>query len=567
MDYLYGNLPEVVDPFAYEVIEKGDGTIKLQVDNDNRTISAQLIKTPGSLIIQKNKEGDTLSFNGNSDVKINIPEYIIESVRPDNGDIRKQYVLKKWNYETNQYDVVGDTIYLEEQIDELNIENGYVKEGLDTNTPHSTKFSLGNGGITSVQYKNDYKNLNIPTQKLPIKNEDGIFDDFDSQHKVDTLVGQKLGSIVGGATYTGIQSFAFGGQAVGLSDLSLVVLILQNNEQYIYYIESEKPLILKSVSNSQSAETIHQTTNNTIWFVLPDGTKVQQEFYLSWNSQSGKLQNISSPFNYPQVKIIRGYANPTSAIGNQSLSVGGGTEANYDWSQAFGVGTKTSTNNQMVIGSFNKEEPDALFIIGNGYYDLLTGTDVRSNALSIMRDGTVKIYNKDHEDSIITKGALDVEVGKINDNISLLDSKVEKYKQELDKEDGILQEYIDGLKLGLETETKNRENDVYELKQNLQHMSQEFNSQISDINSSIDNINVNLNDFKQTYTNQYNEVNATLIIHQQNIDSNAVSIKNINEKSLPAINSSISTITDNLSDVFTWNNDRGYVLDDGIITN
>ena len=75
MDYLYGNLPEIVDPCAYEVVDK-DGTIRLQVDNDNRTISAQVIKTPGKLTIQQGKD-KALVFDGKSDVSVNLSDYKI----------------------------------------------------------------------------------------------------------------------------------------------------------------------------------------------------------------------------------------------------------------------------------------------------------------------------------------------------------------------------------------------------------------------------------------------------------------------------------------------------------
>jgi hypothetical protein len=48
----------------------------------------------------------------------------------------------------------------------------------------------------------------------------------------------------------------------------------------------------------------------------------------------------------------------------------------------------------MSIGTFNSDEDDALFVVGNGYYNVLNGEEVRSNAMSVMRDGTIKIYDK-----------------------------------------------------------------------------------------------------------------------------------------------------------------------------
>lgn len=75
------------------------------------------------------------------------------------------------------------------------------------------------------------------------------------------------------------------------------------------------------------------------------------------------------------------------------MSIGGGTQADHNWSQAFGLGTITSRPGQMAVGMYNALEPDALLIVGNGYYDALTGDIHRSNAAAIMRDGSIKTYN------------------------------------------------------------------------------------------------------------------------------------------------------------------------------
>jgi hypothetical protein len=68
MDYLYGELPDIVDPFAYQS-ESKDNTIRLNVDNDKRIISASVIKTPAKLTIQQG-ENNSLLFDGSTNTTI-----------------------------------------------------------------------------------------------------------------------------------------------------------------------------------------------------------------------------------------------------------------------------------------------------------------------------------------------------------------------------------------------------------------------------------------------------------------------------------------------------------------
>jgi hypothetical protein len=51
MDFLYTDLNEIVDPCAYEVVET-DGTVRLDIDNDKRTISASVRGTNGKLFVE-----------------------------------------------------------------------------------------------------------------------------------------------------------------------------------------------------------------------------------------------------------------------------------------------------------------------------------------------------------------------------------------------------------------------------------------------------------------------------------------------------------------------------------
>jgi hypothetical protein len=66
-------------------------------------------------------------------------------------------------------------------------------------------------------------------------------------------------------------------------------------------------------------------------------------------------------------------------------------------SMAIGNGTIAKEKNQLVIGAFNEDEENALFIVGNG-----NNTDDRSNAFEVLKDGRVKSNGTPTEDNDLT---------------------------------------------------------------------------------------------------------------------------------------------------------------------
>ena len=76
----------------------------------------------------------------------------------------------------------------------------------------------------------------------------------------------------------------------------------------------------------------------------------------------------------------------TKATGRASHSEGQSTEARGNYSHAGGKGTIASGEAQTAIGKYNKENSNALFIVGNG-----TGTteNQRSNAFTVEKDQTI----------------------------------------------------------------------------------------------------------------------------------------------------------------------------------
>ena len=78
MDYLYSQLPEVVYNPEDLTGESPNGTIQLNIDNDERKITADVLKTPGVLRI---KDLNVLSdnneyiFDGSNDIYVEIAKF------------------------------------------------------------------------------------------------------------------------------------------------------------------------------------------------------------------------------------------------------------------------------------------------------------------------------------------------------------------------------------------------------------------------------------------------------------------------------------------------------------
>ena len=80
----------------------------------------------------------------------------------------------------------------------------------------------------------------------------------------------------------------------------------------------------------------------------------------------------------------------TEATGESSHAEGYNTVASGRASHAGGYYTIASADYQTAIGTFNQENEDALFIVGNGEY----AQTPRSNAFEVLKDGTAKVGGK-----------------------------------------------------------------------------------------------------------------------------------------------------------------------------
>lgn len=445
MDFLYADLNEVVDPFIYTT-KGGDGTIDLQIDNESRTIDARLIRTPKKLSLLV--DGVLHQFDGSQDnsVEIKHREYILKKVDGGSGDTRATYSLLVKDHTTGEFSQIegSDLLYIEDSASILNIENGSITGQI------SSKEGVGYSGLTSVNYKKkDQSWLYM----------DSFGNPTNVDHQGNYIIGTRNGQTLYGGLTTGTQSMAFGGQAYGMAHQNtLVVTQLDKATQQvictkIFNVIQQDPIVVVLESNHAITDTTYTISeiSGSINIVMEDGLLVP----LIVERRRGQFNRIypttamESYIKVQQVRNVTGVVEPTTANGHQSISLGGSTHADANWSQAFGLGTRSNSNCQMVIGKFNQQEQGAAFTIGNGSYDAITGDITKSNALSIMFDGSVKVYDEDSPTKYrVGKIALKEELeeaigGSIVEMQAIIATLLERVDQ--------AQESIDGIKNDLKS--------------------------------------------------------------------------------------------------------------------
>nr|DAG40988.1 MAG TPA: hypothetical protein [Caudoviricetes sp.] len=161
--------------------------------------------------------------------------------------------------------------------------------------------------------------------------------------------------------------------------------ILQEDEEL-----TPKLILLNATNNIDKIESIdNQITIQNVLFNI---------HFIDNEIISLTLADTSQSSIY-SATVIRGNDSTPTAEGNQSISVGGSTKANADWSQAFGLGTETARSGQMAVGIYNDINSDALFVVGNGR--------LNSNSLQPERKNAFAIYDDDSVDIKIDNGILE----------------------------------------------------------------------------------------------------------------------------------------------------------------
>ena len=85
MDYLYGQLPEVVYDPADLKGKSTNKTTEVNIDNEKRTVDVNVLKTPGTLVITdpntkvRDSKGNLSSavyiFDGSNNIDVTFPEF------------------------------------------------------------------------------------------------------------------------------------------------------------------------------------------------------------------------------------------------------------------------------------------------------------------------------------------------------------------------------------------------------------------------------------------------------------------------------------------------------------
>lgn len=144
----------------------------------------------------------------------------------------------------------------------------------------------------------------------------------------------------------------------------------------------------------------------------PDGTKEQYDESYSFAFAQGELSKATGRGAHSEGISTEASGFGSHAEGGRTIASaenahaeGGNTKALYPNSHAEGFYTITSKNDQHVCGRYNKENPEAMMIVGNGtsYSD----TD-RKNAFEVLFDGRAKVQSAPIEsDDVVRKVELD----------------------------------------------------------------------------------------------------------------------------------------------------------------
>ena len=125
-------------------------------------------------------------------------------------------------------------------------------------------------------------------------------------------------------------------------------------------------------------------------------------------TQAGKLPEDVVEGDANTGKYSHAEGSNTKALGNHSHAGGRKSEAHGENSFAHGQTVTAKETNQFVIGKYNKNNVDALFMVGNG-----TNTSQKKNAFEVLSDGRATIgKNPINEMDVVNKGYVDTQIAK-----------------------------------------------------------------------------------------------------------------------------------------------------------
>lgn len=142
----------------------------------------------------------------------------------------------------------------------------------------------------------------------------------------------------------------------------------------------------------------------------------------------------------------------THAINEEAIAIGYSSTASARVSTAIGQGLKATEKNQIVLGRFNEEDPNALLIVGNGTKD-----SIRSNAFTVGFDGQLKTpFEPTSDENLVNKKYVDNVESSIDDKLIEFESSVNTTLNEVEDHLDTFQDRLANIEAGyvtLSTET------------------------------------------------------------------------------------------------------------------
>lgn len=172
------------------------------------------------------------------------------------------------------------------------------------------------------------------------------------------------------------------------------------------YLQGKLPSVGDTISahtfygiRETTIEAIECDSNNTVTLTFKSVDSAENDATLQWGNYVNIHGIMFTHIGYSKNNsFIAGEYNSSYSYGSGILGFGNGTSGNYSFisgrhnqvlgehASAFGWGNIISSDNALVSGSFNKDEENAIFIIGNG-----ANKFDRSNALSLLNNGQLTV--------------------------------------------------------------------------------------------------------------------------------------------------------------------------------
>ena len=119
------------------------------------------------------------------------------------------------------------------------------------------------------------------------------------------------------------------------------------------------------------------------------GTHIEGQSNTAISTSFSHIEGCENTATGSTLAHIEGEKNSTGSSARNTHIEGEGNSSNHSRTHVGGLGNRTSGENQRVIGTYNEDDPEALFIVGNG-----TSKENRSNALVVRKDGSIILGEK-----------------------------------------------------------------------------------------------------------------------------------------------------------------------------